>query len=50
MFDTPQDAYTKALLQCRPRLDRRPVRLPVIDDFLQGRGADGELPERTPRA
>jgi peptide/nickel transport system ATP-binding protein len=33
----PRDSYTRALLHCRPRLDERPLRLPVIDDFLQGR-------------
>ena len=33
VFSTPQDAYTKALLNCRPRLDRRPKRLPMIEDF-----------------
>ena len=33
----------KALLQCRPRLDRRPVRLPVIDDFMDG-GAHADEP------
>jgi peptide/nickel transport system ATP-binding protein len=36
IFRDPKDAYTKALLSCRPRLDRRPKRLPVIDDFLKG--------------
>ncbi len=35
IFTAPQDAYTKALLACRPRLDARPQRLPVIDDFMQ---------------
>ncbi len=38
VFEAPQDRYTQALLQCRPRLDRRPTRLPVIDDFLNGDG------------
>ena len=38
VFERPQDAYTKALLQCRPQLDRRPVRLPVIDDFMANGG------------
>jgi peptide/nickel transport system ATP-binding protein len=33
VFRDPSDAYTKALLNCRPRLDRRPRRLPTIDDF-----------------
>ena len=36
IFTAPQDAYTKALLACRPRLDARPRRLPVIDDFMRG--------------
>ena len=36
IFGAPQDAYTKALLLCRPQLARRPRRLPVIDDFLNG--------------
>ena len=34
IFEAPRDAYTKALLLCRPPLDERPRRLPVIDDFL----------------
>ena len=33
-FANPRDAYTRALLACRPPLDHRPRRLPVIDDFL----------------
>ena len=36
VFESPRDAYTKALLKCRPQLDRRPVRLPVIDDYMEG--------------
>src|SRR6202171_1959219 len=36
IFGEPRDAYTKALLLCRPQLARRPRRLPVIDDFLDG--------------
>jgi peptide/nickel transport system ATP-binding protein len=38
VFEAPRDAYTKALLMCRPRLEHRPMRLPVIDDFMGGRG------------
>jgi len=38
VFESPQDTYTKALLMCRPQLDRRPLRLPVIDDFIHGAG------------
>jgi peptide/nickel transport system ATP-binding protein len=37
IFEAPQDAYTKALLLCRPRVDAKPKRLPVIDDFMQGK-------------
>ncbi|MEJ7805508.1 MAG: ABC transporter ATP-binding protein [Telluria sp.] len=37
VLDQPADDYTRALLHCRPRLDQRPMRLPVIDDFMQGR-------------
>ncbi|HWD16122.1 MAG TPA: ABC transporter ATP-binding protein [Casimicrobiaceae bacterium] len=38
VFEHPKDTYTKALLRCRPQLERRPVRLPVIDDYLHGTG------------
>ncbi|WP_283148575.1 ABC transporter ATP-binding protein [Silvimonas soli] len=38
IFEAPQDAYTKALLACRPQLDHRPQRLPVIDDFMKPGG------------
>jgi peptide/nickel transport system ATP-binding protein len=46
VFENPQDAYTKALLLCRPRLDRSPVRLPVIEDFMNGHGKAMHLTER----
>jgi peptide/nickel transport system ATP-binding protein len=36
LFGAPKDAYTRALLACRPRLDERPRRLTVIDDVLVG--------------
>ena len=35
IFRAPQHPYTKGLLACRPRLDVRPRRLPVIDDFMR---------------
>ena len=38
VFEAPQDAYTKALLKCRPELEHRPMRLPVIDDYMSGSG------------
>ncbi len=37
IFNTPTDAYTQALLACRPRLDARPRRLAVIDDIVNKR-------------
>ena len=37
IFNAPQDAYTQALLACRPRLDNRPRRLAVIDDIVNKR-------------
>ncbi|MCC6196959.1 MAG: ABC transporter ATP-binding protein [Burkholderiales bacterium] len=46
VFEAPRDAYTRALLQCRPQLDRRPERLPVIDDFMGAAAAPAEPPER----
>ncbi len=48
VFGAPQDAYTRALLHCRPKLDERPVRLPVIDDYLGEHAQAGlVLPQRT---
>ena len=35
IFHAPQDAYTRALLACRPPLDARPRRLAVIGDTIQ---------------
>ena len=37
VFAEPKDLYTRALLHCRPSLDARPVRLPVISDYMEGR-------------
>jgi len=37
IFNAPTNAYTKALLACRPRLDSRPRRLAVIDDIVNNR-------------
>jgi peptide/nickel transport system ATP-binding protein len=38
IFERPRHPYTQALLECRPRLDTRPRRLPVIDDFIAAAG------------
>ena len=48
IFSAPQDPYTRALLACRPRLDVRPRRLPVIDDFMRGAAAADEPLVRAP--
>jgi peptide/nickel transport system ATP-binding protein len=47
IFGAPQDVYTRALLACRPTPERRPIRLPVVEDFLQGREAQLPAGERT---
>lgn len=48
VFEAPADAYTKALLHCRPSLDERPWRLPVIADYMDGKAGPGiELKQRT---
>ncbi|MBC7994721.1 MAG: ABC transporter ATP-binding protein [Rhizobacter sp.] len=36
IFASPQDAYTRALLACRPTLAQRSSRLMVIDDHISG--------------
>jgi peptide/nickel transport system ATP-binding protein len=38
VLGAPADPYTRALLYCRPTLESRPRRLPVISDFLSGAG------------
>ncbi|SFL98806.1 ABC transporter ATP-binding protein [Rugamonas rubra] len=55
IFDRPQDAYTRALLHCRPPLDARPRRLPVIADYMNGEldgkpGGAGGAPAAVPAA
>ncbi|WP_457351314.1 ABC transporter ATP-binding protein [Roseateles sp. P5_D6] len=42
IFNDPQDAYTKALLACRPSLTENPARLMVIDDHIAGRAASND--------
>jgi peptide/nickel transport system ATP-binding protein len=47
VFEAPRDSYTKALLKCRPQLEHRPMRLPVIDDFMNGSPrAAADAPDR----
>ena len=39
IFERPRDAYTKALLACRPTLEQRGARLMVIDEHTDGHSA-----------
>ncbi len=47
VFTNPKDDYTKALLSCRPVVDSRPKRLPVIEDFMAGRADTMRLEQRS---
>ncbi len=44
IFSNPQHPYTKSLLACRPPLDMRLKRLPVVSDFMT-RDDDGVIHE-----
>jgi peptide/nickel transport system ATP-binding protein len=50
IFSSPQDAYTKALLACRPGLEGNPARLMVIDDHIAGRAAQQHAKPKDPNA
>ena len=50
IFSAPQDAYTKALLACRPSLKHNPARLMVIDDHMSGSQARQVAVEKDPAA
>jgi len=50
IFESPQDAYTQALLACRPSLEGNPARLMVIDDHIAGRQAQPEARAKDPSA
>ncbi len=46
IFGAPHDAYTKALLACRPSLEGNPARLMVIDEHIAG-GTSGGVAQAT---
>ncbi len=43
IFDTPQHPYTKGLLACRPPLDKKLRRLPVIADFVKEKHKESKI-------
>lgn len=45
IFRRPEATYTRALIECRPRLDKNPPVLPTVDDML---APDGSAPRTTP--
>jgi peptide/nickel transport system ATP-binding protein len=50
IFTAPHDAYTKALLSCRPSFANTQARLPVIDDHIAGRTVMAEGKPKDPQA
>ena len=40
ILNDPQDPYTKGLLACRPPMDYRLKRLPIVKEFLEGTWSD----------
>ena len=46
IFSAPQDAYTRALLACRPSLTDTPARLVVIDEHIAQQDADAAATRR----
>ncbi|MFM8770904.1 MAG: ABC transporter ATP-binding protein [Candidatus Kapaibacterium sp.] len=46
IFENPQHPYTKGLLACRPRLDRKLKVLPTVRDFMD-ESESGEISART---
>lgn len=46
IFEDPQHPYTKGLLACRPRLDKKLRILPTVRDFMNEE-EDGTISERT---
>jgi peptide/nickel transport system ATP-binding protein len=50
IFAAPEDAYTQALLACRPTLEQRAPRLRVVDDHIAGRAAAAAAKAKDPNA
>jgi peptide/nickel transport system ATP-binding protein len=50
IFAAPKDAYTQALLACRPSLAANPARLMVIDDHIRGTPSQVQAKAKDPNA
>ncbi len=50
IFASPKDAYTQALLACRPSLTQNQARLTVIDDHIAGRKMQEHAKPKDPNA
>jgi peptide/nickel transport system ATP-binding protein len=50
IFQAPTDAYTKALLACRPSAGYASARLPVIDDHIEGKVPTRQTKPKDPSA
>ena len=50
IFSAPRDAYTRALLACRPTLEQRDARLRVIDDNIAGHAPASSAKLKDPNA
>jgi len=49
LFTQPQDPYTKALLSCRPSVERQGQRLLTIDDWMSANNSDAVVSSVAPR-
>lgn len=47
IFKNPKHPYTKGLIACRPTLDIKTSRLPMVSDFLEGKESTLKLKEKT---
>ena len=47
IFTNPQHAYTKGLLACKPPVDKRPLRLLTVADFIENNGTPKEVEVQT---
>jgi peptide/nickel transport system ATP-binding protein len=45
IFTHAKHPYTKGLLACRPRLDKNPLRLPTVSDFMTEDGKEKHNPD-----